>query len=195
MVLLYAYSLTNLLYHSRSSKAGLAFPVGRVHRLLRKGNYAQRVGAGAPVYLAAVLEYLAAEILELAGNAARDNKKTRIIPRHLQLAIRNDEELNKLLGHVTIAQGGVLPNIHQSKFISCQYIELHMLTLRSRPAAKEDRKGQEPQPRAVNALSSFRARVYGSFMTGGNGVPAGCLTSWLFSFALGMYIMLTHSTS
>ncbi|CAN9091879.1 unnamed protein product [Alternaria alternata] len=99
---------------SRSSKAGLAFPVGRVHRLLRKGNYAQRVGAGAPVYLAAVLEYLAAEILELAGNAARDNKKTRIIPRHLQLAIRNDEELNKLLGHVTIAQGGVLPNIHQS---------------------------------------------------------------------------------
>ncbi|THX50198.1 histone 2A, partial [Aureobasidium pullulans] len=98
----------------RSSKAGLAFPVGRVHRLLRKGNYAQRVGAGAPVYLAAVLEYLAAEILELAGNAARDNKKTRIIPRHLQLAIRNDEELNKLLGHVTIAQGGVLPNIHQN---------------------------------------------------------------------------------
>ncbi|CAA21864.1 Histone H2A-beta [Schizosaccharomyces pombe] len=97
---------------SRSAKAGLAFPVGRVHRLLRKGNYAQRVGAGAPVYLAAVLEYLAAEILELAGNAARDNKKTRIIPRHLQLAIRNDEELNKLLGHVTIAQGGVVPNIN-----------------------------------------------------------------------------------
>ncbi|XP_047714678.1 histone H2A-beta, sperm-like [Prionailurus viverrinus] len=86
---------------TRSSRAGLQFPVGRVHRLLRKGNYAERVGAGAPVYLTA-------EILELAGNAARDNKKTRIIPRHLQLAIRNDEELNKLLGRVTIAQGGVL---------------------------------------------------------------------------------------
>ena len=96
---------------TRSSRAGLQFPVGRIHRLLRKGNYGERVGAGAPVYLAAVLEYLSAEILELAGNAARDNKKSRIIPRHLQLAVRNDEELNRLLSGVTIAQGGVLPNI------------------------------------------------------------------------------------
>eukprot|EP00798_Chlamydomonas_sp_ICE-L_P023927 gene23927-biopygen18430 len=97
---------------SRSAKAGLQFPVGRVARYLKKGKYAERVGAGAPVYLAAVLEYLCAEVLELAGNAARDNKKTRIVPRHVQLAIRNDEELSKLLGSVTIANGGVLPNIH-----------------------------------------------------------------------------------
>ncbi|XP_003492169.1 histone H2A-like [Bombus impatiens] len=96
---------------SRSLKAGLQFPVSRIHRLLRKGNYAERVGSGAPVYLAAVMEYLAAEVLELTGNAARDNKKSRIIPRHVQLAIRNDEELNKLLCGVTISQGGVLPNI------------------------------------------------------------------------------------
>lgn len=96
---------------TRSSRAGLQFPVGRIHRFLKKGNYANTIYAGAPVYLAAVMEYLAAEVLELAGNAARDNKKTRIIPRHLQLAIRNDEELNKLLAGVTIAQGGVLPNI------------------------------------------------------------------------------------
>ena len=97
---------------SRSARAGLQFPVGRVSRFLRKGRYAARVGGGAPVYLSAVLEYLAAEILELAGNAARDNKRTRITPRHIQLAVRNDEELNKLLGGVTIASGGVLPNIH-----------------------------------------------------------------------------------
>ena len=97
---------------SRSAKAGLQFPVGRIGRFLKKGKYATRVGAGAPVYLAAILEYLTAEILELAGNAARDNKKTRIVPRHIQLAVRNDEELNKLFGSVTIAQGGVLPNIH-----------------------------------------------------------------------------------
>ena len=97
---------------SKSVKAGLQFPVGRIGRFLKKGRYAARVGGGAPVYLAAVLEYLCAEILELAGNAARDNKKSRIIPRHVQLAVRNDEELNKLLGGVTIASGGVLPNIH-----------------------------------------------------------------------------------
>jgi histone H2A len=52
------------------------------------------------------------QVLELAGNAARDNKKTRIVPRHIQLAVRNDEELSKLLGDVTIANGGVMPNIH-----------------------------------------------------------------------------------
>ncbi len=97
---------------TKSSKAGLQFPVGRISRFLKKGKYATRVGAGAPVYLAAILEYLTAEVLELAGNAARDNKKSRIVPRHIQLAVRNDEELNKLFGGVTIAQGGVLPNIH-----------------------------------------------------------------------------------
>ena len=96
---------------SCSKRAGLQFPVGRIHRLLRTGRYSKQVGAGAAVYLGAVMEYLAAEILELAGNAARDNKKTRIIPRHLQLAIRNDEELSKLLSGVTISQGGVLPFI------------------------------------------------------------------------------------
>ena len=97
---------------SRSNKAGLQFPVGRIARFLKEGRYARKVGSGAPVYLAAVLEYVAAEILELAGNAAKEQKKQRIIPRHIQLAIRNDEELNKFLGKATIASGGVLPYIH-----------------------------------------------------------------------------------
>ncbi|XP_045105404.1 uncharacterized protein LOC123500894 [Portunus trituberculatus] len=114
---------------SRSSRAGLQFPVGRIHRLLRKGNYAERVGAGAPVYLAAVMEYLAAEVLELAGNAARDNKKTRIIPRHLQLAIRNDEELNKLLSGVTIAQVAVVDTKFQTPDLTAKSVEGTSLTL------------------------------------------------------------------
>ena len=97
---------------SRASKAGLQFPVGRIARFMKQGRYAERVGAGAPVYLAAVLEYLAAEVLELAGNAAKEDKKSRVAPRHIQLAIRHDDELNKLMGGTTIASGGVLPNIH-----------------------------------------------------------------------------------
>ncbi|XP_043925156.1 core histone macro-H2A.1 isoform X2 [Protopterus annectens] len=97
---------------SRSAKAGVIFPVGRMLRYIKKSHPKYRIGVGAPVYMAAVLEYLTAEILELAGNAARDNKKGRVTPRHILLAIANDEELNQLLKGVTIASGGVLPNIH-----------------------------------------------------------------------------------
>jgi len=97
---------------SHSARAGLQFPVGRVRSYLKNGMFAKRIGKGAPVYLAAVLEYIIAEILELGGNAARDNKKARITPRHLMLAIRNDEELNGLMPRCIITGGGVLPNIH-----------------------------------------------------------------------------------
>ncbi|KAF0933659.1 hypothetical protein E2562_018890 [Oryza meyeriana var. granulata] len=125
---------------TRSVKAGLQFPVGRIGRYLKNGRYAQRVGSGAPVYLAAVLEYLAAEVLELAGNAARDNKKTRIIPRHVLLAIRNDEELGKLLSGVTIAHGGVLPNINP-------------VLLPKRTAEKADKEAKSPKKKAAAAKS------------------------------------------
>ncbi|KAG6813159.1 histone H2A [Tricholoma furcatifolium] len=96
---------------TRSQRAGLVFPVSRIDRLLRKETRAKRIFSAAPVYLAAVIEYLVAEIVELAGNAARDHKKKRIIPRYLQLAIRNDIELNALMGDVIISEGGVVPFI------------------------------------------------------------------------------------
>ncbi|KAL2925146.1 Histone H2A.1 [Bienertia sinuspersici] len=76
-------------------KAGLQFPVNRIGRHLKKGCYAQCISSIALVYLAVVLEYLASEVLEFVGNAAIDNKKKRIIPRHLMLAVRNGE-LDKL---------------------------------------------------------------------------------------------------
>ncbi|XP_077386722.1 histone H2A-like [Festucalex cinctus] len=97
---------------SRSERAGVIFPVSRIHRFLKKGNYAKRLGNGAAVYLAGVLEYLSAEILELAANACQANKKRRISPRHILLAVKNDEELSQLLAGVTFAEGGVIPNIH-----------------------------------------------------------------------------------
>ena len=97
---------------SASSRANLVFPVSRMNRYFKQGRYASMVGVGAGVFTAAVMEYLTNEILDLAGNACAENKKKTIVPRHIQLAIRNDEELNKLLGRTTIANGGVLPNIN-----------------------------------------------------------------------------------
>jgi histone H3/H4 len=114
-----------------AKKSGLTFPVFNIRKTLRRGHYANRIqtgknflrlkikseinflmfSQGASIYMAAVLEYLTAEVLELAGHACHDNKKKRIIPRHIQLAVRNDEEIDKLLGGITISQGGVLPNI------------------------------------------------------------------------------------
>ena len=110
---------------SQSKKAGLLFPVGRIGSQLRRGQYARRVGGSAAVYLAAVLEYLTAELLELTVKAAaapagakgaNKGKKaaTRLNPRTLTLAVRHDEDLGALLQNVTLSRGGVLPAVNKA---------------------------------------------------------------------------------
>lgn len=102
---------------SKSDRAGLQFPVSRVHTLLR--SKISRVSQTAAVYTAAVLEYLTAEILELSGNTARDLRLRRITPRHISLAIQSDEEIDLLLGdrgdlEAILPYGGVIPYIHKA---------------------------------------------------------------------------------
>lgn len=98
---------------SRSERAGLMFPVGRIDRKLHEGRYGARIGSGAPVFLAAVLEYIVAEVFELAGSAASKDHKVRITPRHIYLAIKSDEELRQLFKNVTIPGTGVKVGIHE----------------------------------------------------------------------------------
>ena len=94
-------------------KAGIIFPPSRGRDII-ESHTRKRISAGASVYLVAVLEYMTAEILELSGNAARDNKLKTIKTRNILLAIENDTELNDLILELNweVLGGGVLPNIH-----------------------------------------------------------------------------------
>jgi len=97
---------------SSGDRAGLIFPVGRIGSMLRKGGFSRRVGAGAQVYLAATLEYLTAELVELSAKAAGKGK--RVNPRAVTLAVRHDNDLGSLLKDVTLARGGVVSSIHEA---------------------------------------------------------------------------------
>eukprot|EP01064_Diplonema_japonicum_P019100 TRINITY_DN277_c4_g1_i1.p2 TRINITY_DN277_c4_g1~~TRINITY_DN277_c4_g1_i1.p2 ORF type:complete len:176 (+),score=35.01 TRINITY_DN277_c4_g1_i1:48-530(+) len=99
---------------SQSKRAKINFPVGRIHRLLREALHGKRVGACGAVYLAAVMDYLCAEILELAGNHAKKANQKRITPRHLMIAIRTDPELDEFI-KATIATGGVIPHTKKNQ--------------------------------------------------------------------------------
>lgn len=99
---------------SKSTRSGLIFPVGRIHRILKQRvSHRNRVGASAAVYCAAVIEYLATEILDLAGNCCRDQSAKTITPKRLQLVIKTDSELDALI-KATIPGAGVIPHIHAS---------------------------------------------------------------------------------
>ncbi|XP_053505235.1 core histone macro-H2A.1 isoform X1 [Ictalurus furcatus] len=146
---------------SRSVRAGVIFPVGRMLRYIKHNLPKYRIGVGAPVYLAAVLEYLTAEILELAGNAARDNKKGRVTPRHILLAIANDEELNQLLKGVTIAAGGVLPNIHPELLAKKRGSKGKLEVVVSPPPAKSKTTKKTPAAKKPPSKKSSRVKRRG----------------------------------
>ena len=86
---------------SGSTRAGTLFPVGRCNRYLKQGRYAERHGASAGAFMAAVLEYLTAEALELAGAECTNGKMKTIQPKHINLAFRSDAELGQLMASAT----------------------------------------------------------------------------------------------
>ena len=137
--------------NSRSARAGLQFPVSRIMRYMRRVLHKRRISAVAPVYLAAVLEYLVAEVVELAGNAARQNKKSRVIPRHILLAIANDDELHRLLRGVTISMGGVLPNIQPELLIKTKghrkWVEARALASGAGPESSPQASSKAGRPK------------------------------------------------
>ena len=89
---------------SNSEKAGLQFSVSRCKKFLKKYN--KKIGSLAPVYLAAVLEYITAELLELSGNVSRDNRRSTMKIRDLYLAIENDHELNDMMHRLNMGITG-----------------------------------------------------------------------------------------
>ncbi|KAG8579135.1 hypothetical protein GDO81_010730 [Engystomops pustulosus] len=184
---------------SRSAKAGVIFPVGRMLRYIKKGHPKYRIGVGAPVYMAAVLEYLTAEILELAGNAARDNKKGRVTPRHILLAVANDEELNQLLKGVTIASGGVLPNIHPELLAKKRGTKGKLEAIITPPPSKKakttsPKKSTAKKPGAKKGKKQGEASKAASADSTTEGTPADGFTILSTkSLFLGQKLNLIHS--
>ena len=102
---------------SHSARAGLTFPVGRMHRYLKKGRYAARTSKVAAVQMAAILEYVTAEVLELSGDVARKENTKTLKPQHILLAVRSDTELNKLTSKAIFAHSGSVPFMNSGKSV------------------------------------------------------------------------------
>jgi histone H2A len=97
---------------SKQAKAGLTFPVSRTNRTLKARSLMKRVGGSAPVYLAAVVEYIAHEVLEVAGNHTRASKRKRVTPQDVIAGIRGDGELATLFSHIATYTGDKLDNVN-----------------------------------------------------------------------------------
>lgn len=90
---------------------GLEFPPTRCTRLIRKVAPTDRVSANAGVAIAAAIEYLVAEIVEASGDVAKESGFKRIKPRHITLAVRNDDHMSSVFGDSHLYSGGVIPRV------------------------------------------------------------------------------------
>lgn len=148
---------------SATVRAGLQFSVGRVARMMKKWMVAKRYSKAAAVYAAAVVEYLCAEILELAGNSTRDNKKVRIRNRDIMLAVSMDGELMHLFKHVVIPQGGVMPGIHPFILPKKQRVQENGVWVhRKKSSKKSSKKRSKKSSKKGSKKSSKKSSKKGS---------------------------------
>ncbi|XP_028378798.1 histone H2A-Bbd type 2/3-like [Phyllostomus discolor] len=89
---------------TRTARAELLFSVSHLERLLREGHYAQHLTPSAPVFLAAIVQYLTATVLQLAGNEAQRSGCRRITPQLVDMAIHNNALLSVFFGSTTVSQ-------------------------------------------------------------------------------------------
>merc|ERR1711957_168005 len=101
---------------SGMSRAGIIWSNSRCTHMMRKRRLATRIGAGAGVFMAGVLQYLTSELLELSGEVCLEKKNKLIKPKHMSIAIRGDEELSKLMASTQISSGGHMQNIQKELF-------------------------------------------------------------------------------
>jgi histone H2A len=151
-----------------TTKANLIFPVTRLKRYLKKSCLNQRVQVKAAVFLAAALEYLVAEVAEISGNTARSNSKRRVSPRHIFLALSNDEDFSKLMKKVIIPEGGALPKIDESLLPKANKIK-------RKPKAASKIKAKVKTPKKSTAKSR-RRRLGGLGGLFGVALPFGSTT-------------------
>jgi len=107
-------------HSARQQKAGILFPPSITEKFLRDFDFSKMmVTRLAPVYFAAVLEYLASYLLERSSALANGEKHIRITIRDLELSVRQDSELTLLWERCNLSfiGGGVVPNIHPSLLV------------------------------------------------------------------------------
>ena len=99
---------------SRSARADLEMPVARIGRHLKKQHYFKRISDATPVFMAAVLQFLVGEVLDLAGIACKNDGRQRIVPSNIFKGIQEDDSLLQLFDNIVISEGGFAEKIHES---------------------------------------------------------------------------------
>jgi histone H2A len=134
---------------SKSKRADLEMPVARVGRMLKRGCYYKRLSDATPVYLAAVLEYLVGEVLDLAGDVCKNEGRKRIVPTNIFKGIQEDDGLVELFSNIVISEGGFNENVHES---------LLMKKKRSRSQRSQSQSGKKSQGRGRSKSKSKSKR-------------------------------------